>query len=579
MSTNTVTLPTLEHRAPRNMWLTKLPARLTAEWIHAQYDALMAGVGPDAGDAAWIEAIRMANELESHIATSTSRVRLRFRQASEDPEAIADNRHVNSEIIPAVTERQIGFLRAMVASGSMDAIAAEFGELYRRQVEVECMISDPVNIPLNRELSDELMGYTTLFGSATVTWRGETLPISFARKAMHDEDTAERRAAHESVMDFVEASAPEIQRIFDRSCELRGMMARNLELDSYTEMQYQAMQRFDWGPADAAAFRAAVREHIVPLATQLRRMQAAAHGTELVHPADLEIWPDPAPELIVDIDEQLAAASTSLHRIGTAFGDPFDTMVREQLIDLAARPGKGTGAFCTSFPDQRVPYIFCNSVGSPDDVSTLLHEFGHALQNWRSADIELVQQRWPTLEACEIHSMTLELLAFPHMDTYFGSKAGVYCEQHLRATLLAVPYMAQVDAFQHEIYDRLASGEGLDGAGRNDLWAQLTREWRPGIDWDAEPRVAQLRWLQQLHIFHSPFYYLDYALARVVSWELWLRSLEDHDAAITTYLDLCSAGGTKPFRQLVLDAGLGDPFDPAVIANTVARLVPHLGLA
>lgn len=576
--TSSMEIPTLDHLAPSNTWLTELPDELTAEWINERYDEIMAGVAGDVSAEQWIIAVRRVNELASHISTVIARARLWFRQASDDPDATAVNKRINSEIVPVASERGIEFLRTMVASSSMDAVEQEFGSHYRQQVETECRIGDPVNIPLKVELSDVLMEYTSIFGAATVTWRGETLPISFARKAMHDEDTQERRAAHASVMDFVANAEPDLQRIFDRAMELRGTMAGNLGLDSFTTLQYQSMERFDWTPEHAASFRDAVRTHIVPIAHQMRRMQAAAHGTALVHPADLEIWPEQTPELAVEVDEQLSTASQALHELGQAFGDPFDTMMREQLIDLKARPGKGTGAFCTSFADQRVPYIFCNSVGSPDDVVTLLHEFGHALQCWRSRDIELMQMRWPTLEACEIHSMTLELLAFPHLESFFGDHTDVFCQQHLRSSLLVVPYMAQVDDYQHQLYAAVAAGTPLDAEARGDLWEQLTRQWRPGIDWDAEPRVARLRWLQQLHIFQSPFYYLDYALARMVSWQLWLRSLEDLDGALATYLDLCSAGGTKPFRQLVMDAGLGDPFDEAVIADTAARLLPQLGI-
>lgn len=578
MAGSSVLIPTLEHRAPENTWLTDLPEQLTADWIHERYDELMASIGEHADDAAWITAVRRVNELSSHIATVASRAGLWFRQASDDEAAVAENRRINSEVVPASSERGIEFVRAMVASSSMDAIEREFGSHYRQQIESEFRIGDPVNIPLKVELSDVLMEYTSLFGSATVTWRGETLPISYARKAMHDTDKQERRAAHASVMDFIERSEGDLQGIYDRAMELRGRCAANLGMRSFTELQYLSMERFDWTPEHARSFREAVRRHIVPLARRLREAQAASLGSELVHPADLEIWPDPLPELAVEVDDQLDAASRVLHAIGPAFGEPFDMLVAEQLIDLKARPGKGTGAFCTSFADQRVPYIFCNSVGSPDDVSTLLHEYGHALQCWRSRDIELVQLRWPTLEACEIHSMTLELLAFPHLDTFFGSDAATFCNQHLRSTLLVVPYMAQVDEFQHTIYEAQAAGAPLDATARNDLWESLTRQWRPGIDWDADARVTRLRWMQQLHIFQAPFYYLDYALARMVSWQLWLQSIENPETAITTYLNLCSAGGTTPFRRLVVESGLGDPFNEDVIAKAASQLVPHLQL-
>jgi M3 family oligoendopeptidase len=460
---------------------------------------------------------------------------------------------------------------------ALDAIEDEWGPLVRRQLEMEHRISDPVNIELDTQLSDVLMRYTSIFGKATVTWRGETLPISFARKAMYDTDTTERRAAHASVLDYVRGEAPELQEIYDEAFELNARIAANLKMDSFVELCYERLQRFDWKPTDAASFRGAVERHLVPLTLELRQRQAREQGVDLVHPADTEIWREPAPELSVSVDGQLAAASKVFNAVGGDFGDPFDLMVREGLIDLPARTGKGTGAFCTGFSDQRVPYIFCNSVGSPDDVKTLVHEYGHALQSWRSRNIELVSQRQPTLEACEVHSMTLELLVHPYLDAFFDEGADAFREQHLIETVLLLPYIACVDHFQHEIYsaERATRPSARE---RDELWCELTRRYRPGIDWDASPDSMRLRWLQQQHVFQSPFYYLDYGLARMVSWQLWLDSLEDRDKALATYLDLCTVGGTKSFRAMVRDAGLGDPFAEDTIADTVARLRPHLGL-
>ncbi|MCW2926934.1 MAG: oligoendopeptidase family, partial [Thermoleophilia bacterium] len=208
------------------------------------------------------------------------------------------------------------------------------------------------------------------------------------------------------------------------------------------------------------------------------------------------------------------------------------------------------------------------------DVKTLVHEYGHALQGWRSRDIEPVDLQHPTMEACEIHSMTLELLALPYLEPFFGAEQLEHFRvEHLRSTLDVVPYMAAIDEFQHRIYD-----EGLDAEGRAAAWESAARRFQPAIDWDVDDWYAGNRWLLQLHVFQYPFYYLDYALARIVSWELWLLSLEDQQRATDIYLQLCDLGGTKPFRQMVMDAGLGDPFDEAVIANTMSRLREHLQL-
>ena len=574
--TQTKYLPDLSHRTPTPRWLpTDLPAQLDADWIRARYEEILAACDAAGDDAdAWIEVVLRTSELESLIGSHGSRVRISYRQATDDAAITAELERWNREVSPTITDSSVEVARKVVASPCTDALDARFGPNFLKLAEAACRAHAPVNTALRTELSDVTMRHTRVFGKGTIQWRGETHPFSFARKAALDTDRDERHAAWRSKVEFVREHEDELQGIFDESLALRSKMAENLGQPSYVDLRYLEMSRFDWTPEDAAKVRGAIERHVVPVATELQLAQAKALGTDKLHPADEAIMPEPAPELVVDVDGQLAAASTVFDSMGAAFGDPWKLLVDEGLIDLPARAGKGTGAFCGGFPFEKVPFIFCNSVGAHDDVKTLVHEFGHALQGWRSRDIEPVDLQHPTMEACEIHSMTLELLALPYLGPFFGEdELDHFKVEHLRSTLDVVPYMAAIDEFQHRVYQ-----EGLDADGRAKAWREAGERFQPAIDWAADDWYGGARWMFQLHVFQYPFYYLDYALARLVSWELWLESLEDESAALDKYLALCDMGGTKPFRQMVVDAGLGDPFDEAVIERTMAKLRPHLQL-
>ena len=571
----TTWLPDLAHHTPTTRWLpATLPDRLEAAWVRARYEEILADCDA-AGDAAeaWFDVVLRTSELESLIGSHGTRVGVAYRQATDDAAATAEYERWNREISPVVSDSSVEVARRVVAAPVAAELDERFGPQFLKLTENACRAHAPVNTALRTELSDVLMRHTRVFGKGTIQWRGETHPFSFARKAALDTDRTERHAAWQSKVDYVAAHADELQEVYDEALALRVRMAENLDQPSYVDLRYLEMSRFDWNADDAAAVRGAIERHLVPLATELQLKQAAALGTERLHPADEEIQPVAVPQPIVGVDAQLATASTVFDSMGAPFGEPFRMLVDEGLIDLPARPGKGTGAFCAGFPFERVPFIFCNSVGSHDDVVTLVHEYGHALQGWRSRDIEPVDLQHPTMEACEIHSMTLELLALPYLEPFFGDGLAEFAREHVRSSLTVVPYMAAIDEFQHRVYE-----EGLDAAGRADAWRDAATRFQPGIDWSADSFYGGNRWLFQLHVFQYPFYYLDYALARLVSWELWLNSLEDEPAAIESYLTLCSLGGTKPFRELVREAGLGDPFDEAVIERTMARLRPHLGL-
>lgn len=568
-------LPDLTHLSPETRWLpADLPDRLEADWVGERYDEVLAACDAAGSDPqAWIDVVLRLSELESYLGSRMGATSIAYRQDTADEVVEAEYQRLVREVSPVATDKSVEISRKVVASPCADAIEARFGAVYLQEEEATCRANAPVNTALRTELSEVLMRHTKIFGKATITWRGETHPFSFARKAAVDPDPVERRAAWQSKVDYVMANEEELQAVFDEARALRVKMAENLDMSSFIELRYLEMGRYDWTPDDAARVRAAIREHVVPVAVQLGRRQAAALGTSLVHPADEQMQPQQAPEPIVPVEGQLEAAGSIFREMGPEFSEPWEVLVSERLIDLPAREGKGTGAFCASFRHERVPFIFCNSVGSHDDVTTLMHEYGHAMQVWHSRNIEPAQLRSCTAETAEIHSMTLELLAHPYMETFFGGGADAYRLDHVRGTLEIVPYLASIDDFQHRIYE-----QGLDAEGRGAAWREVAKQYMPMIDWDADDWYARGRWMLQLHVFQYPFYYLDYALARLVSWELWLDALEDRDAGIEKYLRLCELGGTKPFREAVISAGLGDPFDPATIERTISRLMPHLEL-
>lgn len=570
----TAAIPPLPHLQPPLRFLSSVPESLDPVWIQERYDELLARADQIGSDpAGWIALIHRRDELEAILSSRMTRIRTGYRQDTTDDARTAALEHMNRDIIPVVTDASVEVSRRIVASPCLEDLRLEFGDLFVQQEEGTCASNAPVNTQLRRELSEHLMAYTKVFGTGTFTWRGEEYPLSFARKAANDPDRTERHAAWKSTQDYVEQHEEKLQDIFDTAMNLRGQMAANLDLPSYIDLRYEEMQRYEYGPNEVSAFRDSVHEHVVPIVEQMHRRQARLHSETLLHPADQEIQVEPVPDMIVPLDQQLSAATEMFERMGNEFGAPWKMLVEEGLIDLEARPGKGTGASCATLSFERVPFLFCNSVGTAEDIRTLVHEFGHAMQSWRSRDIEPAQLRHPTLEACEIHSMTLELLALPHTASLFGDGAEAFARDHIQGTIATMPYLVAIDEFQHRIYD-----EKLDRAGRGDAWSELATQWLPGIDNNADAFYARNRWLRQLHVFNSPFYYIDYALARMVSWELWLDSLEDRDDAVGRYLELCSLGGTKPFRELVTTVGLSDPFDPAVVERTITRLRPHLGL-
>jgi M3 family oligoendopeptidase len=251
-------------------------------------------------------------------------------------------------------------------------------------------------------------------------------------------------------------------------------------------------------------------------------------------------------------------------------------MLDRGLIDLENRPGKRGGAFCTSMPDRAEVRIFCNSTGAASDVRTLLHESGHAFQSWESQWIEAVELRSPSLEACEIHSMGMEFLAYPHLSIFFDAEnERKFKRGHLVEAIQFLCYACVVDGFQHEVYAK----PGMDADQLADVWRELWAQFMVGEDWTAYQQELGTFWHHKLHIFGLPFYYIDYALAQLCALQLWQLSIRDPANALERYLHLCHLGGTRSFSELVSLAGLDDPFAESTLLNVLDAVRVELGIS
>ena len=236
------------------------------------------------------------------------------------------------------------------------------------------------------------------------------------------------------------------------------------------------------------------------------------------------------------------------------------------LLDVEARPGKALGAYCTNFPTRGLPFVFANFSGTRFDVKTLMHELGHAFQSWRSRD-KAFDYLVPTLETAEIHSMSLEYLAWPEMERFFGNGADAYRREHLIDAILFLPYGVAIDHFQHLVY----ANSGASPLERHAMWQEVERRYLPWRDYGdlAHPAAGGL-WQEKRHVYVQPFYYIDYTLALCCALQFWNRARSDRTQAMADYVALCGRGGQASFGELVRSANLRSPFEPGTLQAAVA---------
>ena len=472
------------------------------------------------------------------------------------------------EITPKMMSLLTAFYDAMLKSPHREGLEAKFGKQIFRLAEMQQRsFSDDIIEELQEE-NRLTSAYGKLIASAEIEFDGKTLTLAQIDPYTQSPDRTVRKAAVEAKFSFFAEHEEEFDRIYDALVQVRDKMAKKLGYKNFIELAYLRMNRSDYGAEEVAAYRKQVLDHLVPLHTKLRQRQADRLGLESLkfydegfHFANGNAKPQGDAEWMIE------RTKTMYHELSPETAEFIDRMLEEETMDLLAKPGKESGGYCTYLPEYKIPFIFANFNGTSDDVDTLTHEVGHAFQSWCAGrEVALTEYLFPTYEAAEIHSMSMEFFAWPWMDSFFGDQIEKYKFMHLSGSLLFIPYGVTVDHFQHFVYENPQATP----AERKSKWRELEALYLPSRDYDGIEYLERGGfWMRQGHIFQSPFYYIDYTLAQVLALQFWVKDQveHEHESAWADYLNLCKAGGSLPFLELVELGNLDNPFTEGSIAK------------
>lgn len=554
------------------------PREVTQDAVKARYAELESALpGQDAQADAWESWFWGWNAYRIELGGEAARRYFRECQDTRDEQAVKAWRQFREELCPIIDEADGRLRAALLAAAARPELERRLGEQLFARLTLDAAAFTPDNVALHVEEMEQVSHYDRLMGSAAVACDGETLTLVQVQSRLNDGDQARRHAAWEAMGRWFAEHGGAIHGILGDLVRLRDRQARQLGDANFIPQAYRRMGRTEYGPADVATFREAIRQHVVPLTKVVRERQARDLGAPgLVHGADMMYFPGASLGAnAAPIGEQIARATALFERLHPRFATHFRRMAAEGLIDLENRPGKKPGAFAMNLEDEGRVAIFCNSTGAETDVSTLTHEMGHAVQGWESMWIRPLDLRTPTMDAAEVHSFGMEYLALEEIDAFFTpADAQRFRRLRLMSTLVRLPYMAMVDAFQHWLYERPSHTP----AEREAAWAELFEAFMPGLDFKDCPAQRTYRWMRQPHIFSSPFYYIDYAIAEVGALQLWRLAKRDHAAAMDAYLELCRLGGTKPLLSILGAVGLRSPFEPDALPPLVDAVREELGL-
>lgn len=480
-------------------------------------------------------------------------------------------------------DRQIPNFQALVTrlyqvvlnSSFRETLEKSWGEQFFRTAELSLKTFIPEILEDLKEENRLSSEYVKLKAAARIEFRGEEYNLSSIQKLEVNPDRQTRREAAEAKWNFYAEHLEETDRIYDELVRTRHRIARKLGYDNFIQLGYDRLDRSGYGPEQVARFRREVKEHVVPAANALYERQRRRLGLEQLKYYDEEFrFPSGNPEPKGDSKWIIDHAGTMYEELSPETNTFFRHLRDKHLMDLETRPGKATGGYCTYIGKYKSPFIFSNFNGTSGDIDVLTHEAGHAFQVYASRDFEINEYIWPTLEACEIHSMSMEFFTWPWMKLFFEEDTEKYRYAHLANALLFMPYGVAIDEFQHFAYEN----PDCSPAERRAAWRRIEADYLPHRDYDGDPFLENGGyWHKQTHVFSNPFYYIDYVLAQTCALQFWKRDAEDHESAWNDYLSLCRAGGSRPFLDLVALAGLQSPFDPGVLEAVVREAAAWLG--
>ena len=519
-----------------------------------------------------LRAVKAYFDFNDELETDCTIISIKYSINTTDEEIVKAN-DVVDEVMPVIGESIQEFEKALFNSKFRKAIEAKYGTLMFKRIEVGFKTFSPEIIPELVQENKLTSEYSRLMASAKLEFKGEVMNLMQIGKYLSDKDPETRMAAAKLYYGFLDENDEKIGQIYDDLVHLRDTIAHKLGFKNYVELGYLKLGRLDYNSEMVHGYREQIKRDVVPVVKKLRKRQAARLGIK--NP----IWLDYNLEYLSgnakpagDTAFLVKSAAQMYDEMSPESGKFFHFMIENNLMDLDAKAGKAGGGYMTYIPRYKSPFIFANSNGSSQDVDTLTHEVGHAFQGYLGANIKVPGERMPTLEACEIDSMSMEFFAWPWMNLFFGEQADKYRFSHLDGAISFLPYGAEVDDFQHFVYEN----PNATHEERCAYWSKLEKEYRPRIRYTLPVLKNGRYWMRQSHIFGSPFYYIDYTLAQVLALQFKCEMDKNREKAWKKYIKLLKMGGKYPFLELIERAHLRNPFIDGNIKKVIKPQVKVL---
>ncbi len=547
--------------------------RPNIEEIQSRFGQLLHNFNAANNVAEQSDCMKQINQLRSEFDTMLNIASIRYSIDTTNKE-FEEEQNFFDTYTPVFASLQNDFYRALIKSPFKSELQQKWGQQLFDIASLSLQTFSDAVIQDMQEENKLVSEYTKLIASARIEFDGKICNLSDLGAYEKSKERAVRKRASAAKWKFFADNADKFDALYDKLVKLRHQIALKLGYKNFVELGYNRMLRTDYDASMVADFREQIQQEIVPIAVKLRARQAKRTGIDSLKFYDLPFnfktgnaKPQGDPNWIVNKGKLM------YDELSKETSEFFNFMLQNDLMDLVSKKGKASGGYCTYVSDYKAPFIFSNFNGTADDITVLTHEAGHAFQVYMSRDFAVPEYYWPTYEACEIHSMSMEFFTWPWMHYFFEKDTEKFKFSHLSGSILFLPYGVAVDEFQHKVYENPEASP----AERKKMWLEVERKYMPYIDYEGNEFLENGGfWQKQSHIFGMPFYYIDYTLAQICAFQFWKRSEENRSQALNDYVKLCKAGGSQSFLNLVGYANLRSPFEKGCIKETIEPIEAYL---
>jgi len=439
---------------------------------------------------------------------------------------------------------------------------------YLRSVKKSIDLFRESNIPIQAEMSVLQQQYGAIAGKMMLEHEGHEYTLQQAGKFLESEDRTIRETVYRKIAErrFIDKEA--LNDLFSSLIEKRHQIALNTGFKNYRDYKFAEMGRFDYTPEACFQFHEAVRKEVLPLVNQIYDEQKKRLGLDVMRPWDTEAEPAGIKPLrpFTDGKDLLDKTVKCLDELNPFFGDCLRKMNELNQLDLDSRKGKAPGGYNMPLAESGAPFIFMNAASQMSDLTTMVHEGGHAIHSFLSHDLELTGfKEYPT-EMAEVASMAMELFTMDHWEVFFDNEDEMKrAKRHqLERVITIFPWIATIDKFQHWIYENPT--HTIDE--RKENWLRILNEFSTtSIDFSGLEQYRSQNWQRQLHLFEVPFYYIEYGIAQLGAIGMWKQYRENKEKAIENYINGLKLGGTKTLPELYKSAGISFDFTPEKISE------------